>query len=271
MTIRKLEKVDDFLPFLRYLLAGDLHPSVREDAERAAAEPANLLADPSDLLLGAYEQDRLVGLFRVLVIPKDSYVQLLDAFTHSSDAIREVVGFLRERYGGYHLDCVYHPDVSAMQDAFTALGASFYPIMFDMHLDKHIPFEHSHTIIPYRDEYRDEYVAIHDTDVYWTAERVLEATHVFRVFLAVEDGHVVGYLNTTYASDENEIYNVLVPEAHRNRGIAKALVDAAVSELGAKPLTLWVDEDNFPAIRAYRAVGFVQTEGKRSINAYMTL
>jgi predicted GNAT family acetyltransferase len=51
---------------------------------------------------------------------------------------------------------------------------------------------------------------------------------------------------------------VYTREAHRGRGLAKAVVSAACREaLERRPLvTLTVREGNIPALRAYRALGF---------------
>ena len=65
----------------------------------------------------------------------------------------------------------------------------------------------------YCPKYREGYTAIHSTDVYWTAERVLGAPERFRVILAVDTGEVVGYIDITTNYDENEPFDVFVKES----------------------------------------------------------
>ena len=55
----------------------------------------------------------------------------------------------------------------------------------------------------YSEKWREQYCALHRTDTYWTAERILLARDRFRVLLAIGDGQVQGYLDVTYGYDEN--------------------------------------------------------------------
>lgn len=69
----------------------------------------------------------------------------------------------------------------------------------------------------------------------------------------------VGFVLARLAAGEAEILTVAVPPWARRRGIAKALMAAALStarELGAATAFLEVDVDNAPAVALYEGLGF---------------
>ena len=45
-------------------------------------------------------------------------------------------------------------------------------------------------IEPLPDDYIDQYLEMHSNDVYWTGEKVINATDGFKIFVAVENGIV---------------------------------------------------------------------------------
>jgi ribosomal protein S18 acetylase RimI-like enzyme len=58
------------------------------------------------------------------------------------------------------------------------------------------------------------------------------------------------------------IESIWVAPTHRRRGVLRALVQALVERerlMGVTDLLLWVLEDNYPAQRAYQALGFEPT------------
>jgi ribosomal-protein-alanine acetyltransferase len=76
---------------------------------------------------------------------------------------------------------------------------------------------------------------------------------------------VVGYLFGRVAADEAEVLNLAVHPEHRRRGVARTLLDRAMSafrEAGAKTVYLEVRETNHVAQEFYRSYGF-QAVGKR--------
>ena len=52
--------------------------------------------------------------------------------------------------------------------------------------------------------------AMHASDCYWTAERVLDAPETFRVILALDGETLAGYLDITHGMAINEIYDLHV-------------------------------------------------------------
>ncbi|MET1133242.1 MAG: GNAT family N-acetyltransferase, partial [Aeromicrobium sp.] len=80
-----------------------------------------------------------------------------------------------------------------------------------------------------------------------------------RVFLAVdEDGRDVAMIGLA-PGDEPELVSMWVAPEARRSGIGVALVEAVVSEAGARPLRLRVMAENSGAIAFYETCGFALT------------
>ena len=105
-----------------------------------------------------------------------------------------------------------------------------------------------------------------------TVEAFDKPAAVDRVLMATEGETVVGYtflshdrpvwidpLETELTIDGAYIWRVFVDPAHRQRGIATALVERAVQEaarLGAAQAVALVAVDNYPSKQVFRANGF---------------
>jgi mycothiol synthase len=86
-----------------------------------------------------------------------------------------------------------------------------------------------------------------------------------------DDGSIAGTCHAMFALDDRNpdgqprawISNLTVDPAHRNRGLARHLLAAAIADLrarGATSITLGVDADNPAPFRLYQSVGFeIQT------------
>lgn len=79
--------------------------------------------------------------------------------------------------------------------------------------------------------------------------------------VAVLDEMVVGYVCLMSLFEEAQILNIAVAPQQRGRGVARMLLELAVStarERGAEVLVLEVRESNAAAIRLYEEFGFVR-------------
>jgi ribosomal-protein-alanine N-acetyltransferase len=87
------------------------------------------------------------------------------------------------------------------------------------------------------------------------------------LFVAEEDGHVVGYAACWTVVDQSELGNVAVAHEARGRGFGGALVDEVVRrvrERGAQELFLEVRESNRGAQSVYRERGFAVISRRRA-------
>ena len=83
--------------------------------------------------------------------------------------------------------------------------------------------------------------------------------------LAIEDGHVVGYVGVWLLGEEGHITNVAVAPEARRRGVGAALLLALMrlaAERGARSMTLEVRPSNEAALALYRKFGF-RSVGRR--------
>jgi ribosomal-protein-alanine N-acetyltransferase len=87
----------------------------------------------------------------------------------------------------------------------------------------------------------------------WNASEYLE----YNCILAVVDKRVVGFLVFREAADEREILNLAVDPGFRRRGVAAALLRAALRSSPGRWF-LEVRESNRAARELYRKAGFVE-------------
>ncbi len=136
-----------------------------------------------------------------------------------------------------------------------------------MVLSNPFPTVDTNGIEPLTEQYKKQYISMHDTDCYWTGDKVAQAPERFSVFLAVDNGLVVGYLDVTNCFEENEPFDLMVKEAHRRRGRGRKLLAKAIETNLPKGMALLVDVGNIPAIKLYESAGFVKVQGKNRLTA----
>ena len=110
------------------------------------------------------------------------------------------------------------------------------------------------------DQYAEQYCAIHNKDMYWTGEKVMQAQDRFHTFLAIRDGRVVGYIDVTCTFKENEPFDLFVPEEYRRMGYGRKLLAKALEANAPNAMSVLVDADNVPAIRLYASMGFAKKQ-----------
>ena len=93
----------------------------------------------------------------------------------------------------------------------------------------------------------------------------LSSPFCFGLIAASVDGRALGYLLGRDVAGSGEILNLAVAPAQRRKGIARALLDAALdwfTERNSTEVYLEVRESNGPAQALYRASGF-EAVGRR--------
>jgi GNAT superfamily N-acetyltransferase len=102
-------------------------------------------------------------------------------------------------------------------------------------------------------------------DVYPTPE----GFHRMAIWVAVVDGAVVGWANTSAGRDADrprdlELEGLYVLDVHHGTGVGQALLDAAI---GDRPAYLWALADNPRAHAFYRRNGFV-ADGAEKVDEF---
>ena len=121
------------------------------------------------------------------------------------------------------------------------------------------------------EKYKEPYCAIHNKDMYWTGEKVVQAQDRFRTLLAIHDEKVVGYMDVTYIFEENEPVDLFVLEEYRRRGYGRKLLAKALEMNQPNAMMLLVDIDNEPAICLYASMGFAKVQGQNNLTAHWTV
>lgn len=261
-----LKDLHTLSPYLDFIHACSADPDYRDPMLLTEQQLHRNLLDapenPNTRVLGTFENDTVTGVFALLVPEDEKYLEFLAGLSRSAAAYDELLAHLKSAYPGYQADFVYNPRNRLLQAALEALDAKFDPEQQKLVLRRTVPYVPDARIVPYRPEYRAQYLALHTGDRYWTGEKVLAAPEIFRVLLAIEDGEAAGYIDLTHNSAENEPYDLFVRKESRRRGLGRALLSAAVQENRPNGMALLVDIDNEAAIALYESQGFDRAEGE---------
>lgn len=244
------------------------------------------------------------GIFAWVILPEDQYAELIVGFSKSADAWEEILDLIERENPGFQLDFVINPRHDALRGVLQSKGAVFEKEQKKLRLVKEVTAtdagnedgleqqliyaggapaaegvdvrqrqltrqesseEVAGNVGILQQEHEPQYSAVHTKDTYWTAERILEARDRFRVFTAVEQGKMVGYLDITTGHSENEPYDLwTAPGFERYR---KALLVEAIRRNRPNGMMVVIDTDDAVEISLYESVGFEAIEGSESVYA----
>ena len=254
-----IRELTEFKPYLDFINGINADPAYLEPMlstqEQIECNLLNAVNNPDQVPLGVFENDVMTGLFVFLVIKEERYIEMLVGLSRSPAAYEEIADWLAANYPGYHVDFVFNPKNDAILGMLEKRGATFDPEQFKMVLTGEPPAVDTAGVEPLSAQYEEQYIAMHDTDCYWTGDKVVKAPDIFRVFVAADGGTVVGYIDVTKNNEENEPFDFLVKEEYRRRGWGRKLLYKAIEANRPKRMMLIVDVDNAPAIALYRSMG----------------
>ena len=231
---------------------GNLYDSLKEDNEKAYI---------------VAEGEKVNGLFVWMILPDEKYIEMLIGLSKEESSIREMLAFIENEYKGYQLDFVINPQHNLFYNLLQSKNAKFEEEQQWMALEKEVDNQHQHEIVLLTQEYEAQYIDKHNKDTYWTAEKVIEAKDRFRVFLAIHEEKVVGYIDVTYCYEKNEPYDIWVDNGFQNKGYEQALLQAAIKLNKPKKMMVLVDVNNFDEIEMFKSIGFVSVVGTNSVYA----
>lgn len=211
-------------------------------------------------VFGVYCEETLTGLFAFLVIRDEQYMEMLAGLSHEKSAYLEALQYLKQHFPGYGIDFVFNPGNRLLREQLNLRKADFEPEQQKMVLEAPAPDMDTTGIVPLSDQYAEQYCAIHNKDMYWTGEKVMQAQDRFHTFLAIRDGRVVGYIDVTRTFKENEPFDLLVLEEYRRMGYGRKLLAKALEANAPNAMSVLVDADNVPAIRLYASMGFAKKQ-----------
>ncbi len=278
--IRKLTAFEPYQNFIDELCRDpEFRDPMLANEEEMEVNLRRALEKPQDRVLGVFEGETLTGLFVFLIIEEEKYIEMIVGLSRSMSAYEDVLNWLQENYPGFRADFVFNPRNHLLRDLLLRKDAVFEPEQIKMLLPGEAAKETAKPdpagivmlsgrgVSGSHDEYREQYIVLHGKEAYWTAEKVLARPDRFNVFLAVDGGRAVGYIDITNCYEENEPYDLFVDEAYRRRGWGRKLLQTAVAANCPKDMMLLTDIDNEPAIALYESSGFVKAEGQGNLTA----
>ncbi len=218
-------------------------------------------------VFAVFNEEKVIGLFVFLIIPENQYIEMLIGFSKEEEAYEEIICKLQSEYHGFQMDFVYNPGNTAIQNVLTRLGAAFDTEQMKMTAHEPNIYDSKNNVQQFEEKYREQYCMMHTKDTYWTAERVLNATDRFKVFVAIENQEVVGYLDVTFCFNENEIYSIKVKEDYEGKAIEADLLRESLKTNLPKTMLVVIDVDDMKEIALFEMVGFKKVEGQNSITA----
>lgn len=213
------------------------------------------------------EGETVNGLFVWLILPNEKYIEMLIGLSKVESSIQEMLSFIEKEYKGYQLDFVINPQHNLFCNLLKSKNAKFDEEQQWMNLEKEIDNQYHYEIVLLSQEYEGQYIDKHNKDTYWTAEKVIESKDKFRVFLAIYEEKVVGYIDVTYCYDKNEPFDIWVDKEFQNKGYEQALLQAAIKLNKPNKMMVLVDINNFGEIEMFKSIGFVFVEGTKSVYA----
>ena len=266
--IRELNEIESCMHFInRFAADPDYSDPMLSTQEEFEVNLLRSVEKPNDHILGVYNAEDLTGLFVFLILEEEKYIEMIVGLSDNERAYNEIADYLQAKYPGFKADFVFNPRNVLLRELLVSKNAEFDIEQLKM-VHSHMPEDIDLSgVEPLSERYADQYSAMHGTDCYWTADKVMAAKERFSVYLAVEDSTVVGYIDFTNCFEENEPYDLFVAEDHRRRGWGRKLITAALKVNYPKSMMLLTETDNDKAIALYESVGFVKAEGQNSQTA----
>lgn len=226
-------------------------------------------AKPDHILLGSYDEDRLTGIFCLLVLDDDKTIETIFMYSRDGKAYAELMGYLQEQYCGYEVWYVFNPNNHILKNRLIDRDAFFYTEQRYMEY-KNAQLLDAKDIIPYCEAFKDEYIKIHSDEGYWNGEKVLERIDHFDIYICVREDHLVGYIDLSKGKNV-EIMDIWIVPEYRNQGIGALLLSKAIAMVKGKRLILTVDIDNAAANHLYEKMGFKEIPMNNCLTAKYVL
>lgn len=267
--IREIESFDTYKDFIRDVSCSPVFadPHFAFD-ERNLYDALNRDPDHRKAYIVTLDGS-VAGLFVWLILQEERYAEMLVGLTKDEAAIREMLAYIEERCRSFRLDFVINPVNSLFSNVLRSKYAVFeapQQWMIWKNEMKLQPYE----VVPVSSEYESQYLAVHRKDTYWTAEKVLAAKDTFRVFLALHEGKVIGYIDVTFCHEKNEPYDLWVDDRFLHQGYEQALLQKAVKMNQPKTMVALVNIDDPYEKEIFASAGFVPMPGTNCVHASYT-
>ena len=272
-SVKKINSFDECERFVRSFRADNpfSDPMLSNDEQMANNLIKAIEKKENHCVIEIFKNNEPVGLFSFLVLADEQYLEMLVGLSDDAEAYALMFSYLKEHFGNYNADFVFNPNNYLLNNLLKQNGAEFEVEQQKMICNNFCPDIVTTGIQLLTQRHIPSYLEMHNSDLYWTGDKVIEATDRFRTFIAVENDTVVGYLDVTYCFDENEPYDLLVKEDYRRKGYGKKLLAKALEMNAPNRMTVIIEIDNEPAIRLYKSVGFEKVGNHNSLVAHLRI
>jgi hypothetical protein len=248
--IKNLDIYKDFIEsFEKDIEFSDPHYTYSKDNLYKSFEKKN------NCMFATFNETEITGLFVTLVLPIDSYVEIIIALSRIKESYSELIEYLENRYHKYLIDFVINPNNYLIKEVLIKKDAIFEKEQLKMTLTHESKNKINNDIRLFSNEYRSQYLQMHQLNAYWTGEKVLDASNRFRVLLAIKDNQVIGYLDITYSFRENEPYDLFC-NTNDAYLVKQDLLQKAIELDENKKIMVLCDFDDAQSIEIYKSVGF---------------
>ena len=241
------------------------------DEEQVQCNLINAIDRTDHYVLGVYQDATMIGLFTFLILRDEQYIEMLVGLSRDKEAYLEVLRYLEQCYPGYSADFVFNPGNYLLKELLDLRNAEYEPEQQKMVLGTPVLGIDTTGVELLSELYAEQYCAIHNKDMYWTGEKVVQAQDHFRTFLAIHEGKVVGYMDVTYTFKENEPYDLFVLEEYRALGFERKLLAKALEMNKPNGMMVLMDVDDAASIYLYESVGFAKVQGENNLTAHWTV
>ncbi|MDO4544113.1 MAG: GNAT family N-acetyltransferase [Clostridia bacterium] len=263
--IRKIDSFDKYIEFINYVTEDscftDPHYMYNSD------NLFNALKKKDHAAFVVTDDNRIAGLFVWLIVPENRYIEMITGLSKEERAYFEMLAYLENRYRDYQMDFVFNPKNRALRACLMTKRAEFETEQQRMIWVKDKQVGSNFEIRLFQPKYTEQYLEIHNKETYWTGERVLNAPDRFRVFLALDNNTIIGYLDVTFCYDDNEPYGLFVKEGYENMGVEQSLLSEAIRLNKPQRMTAFVNATDPKAIALFESVGFETLNGQNSVYA----
>lgn len=269
--IKTLSSLNEYNEFINSFMKDELFSDpMLTTNEQVQSNLFNSVNKTNNTVLGCFnDSNEIIGLFVFLIEKEEKYGEMLVGLSRQDRAYKEIFNYLEEQYKDMDFDFVYNPNNFLISEELLKRNAFFETEQQKLKLKEIIPYQSKLQIELLSERYNNQYISIHNTNMYWTGSRVIEAKNRFKTLIALSNGNVVGYIDFTHCFDENEPYDLYVLPEYRGAGYGKALLNKAIEMNYPKKMMVLVDIDNSIAINLYKSLGFETINGENNITAHL--
>ena len=230
-----------------------------------------ILSHKNDFILAINTNANITGVCIFFNEPDKKYLECLGAFFNDESDFQLLFIFLRKEYKDFLIDFAFPLENVRALKYLKNVNAKFdkSQICMEVIYDTFVRENYMYDVFELSKEFYDSYSKIHsDEDVYWTADRVISASELFKPFIISIEKNIVGYIDVTYNRALNEIYNVYAQ--NKNLEYIGALINIAVTSILSKgnKIIVLVDSEDSEIINLYKDFGFKETYSSQSARLY---